>query len=108
MIEILERLAAARIQLLPLTEIATHFVFERAGFVCLVERKGDGGFGGIGAPGLLTGKGFAALVLRGDGFRFVGRGFDEAAEEERVRECRSFARDLETALRGAEPSPDRG
>ena len=100
MTEILERLVAAGIQLLPLGEITTHFVFERAGFVCLVERNGDGGFGGMGAPGLLTRSGFAALVLRASGFRFVGRGFDEAATEEKVRECRSFAKDLETALRG--------
>lgn len=100
MTAIFERLAGAGIQLLPLTEITTHYVFERAGFVCLVERNGDGGFGGVGGPGLLTASGYAALVMRGDAFRFVGRGFDETATEEQVRECRSFARDLGTALRG--------
>jgi len=58
-----ERLAAAEIQLLPVPEVTTHFVFEREGCVVLVERRGEG-FGSIGSPGLLTAGGFAALVTR--------------------------------------------
>jgi hypothetical protein len=35
--QILEKLVAARIQLLPLTQIERHYVFERDGFISLVE-----------------------------------------------------------------------
>ena len=47
----LEQLVAAGIQLLPATEITTHYIFERDGFVALVERSGEG-FGGVGSAGL--------------------------------------------------------
>jgi len=62
--EKLERLAAAGIQLLPAVEITTHYVFERDGYVALVERTAEG-FGGVGSAGILTGNGFAAWVQRG-------------------------------------------
>jgi hypothetical protein len=92
----LERLAAAGIQLLP-AQLASHFVFERGGFVCLVERAGEG-FGNTGSPGLITEKGFAALVWRGDNAWFVGKGFEQPATAEQVQEMRSFDADLRAAL----------
>ena len=52
MTEKLQRLAAAGIQLLPAIEITTHYVFERDGFVALVERTGAG-IGGVGSAGIL-------------------------------------------------------
>jgi len=94
--EALERLTAAGIQLLPV-QLAGHFVFERGGFVCLVERAG-GGFGNIGSPGLMTEKGFAALVSRGDHAWFVGKGLERAATAAQVREIRTFDADLRAAL----------
>jgi hypothetical protein len=94
----LERLVERGINLLPATEIETHFIFERDGFVALVERKPDG-FGNIGAPGLLAGPaGFAALVWRNGGAWFVARGFEERATAEQVTGIRTFAADLEYAL----------
>jgi len=92
----LERLAAAGIQLLP-AQLANHFAFERGGFVCLVERAGEG-FGNIGSPGLMTEKGFAALVWREDRAWFVARGFEQLATAEQVEEIRSFDADLRAAL----------
>ena len=96
----LERLAAAGIQLIPLEGITTHFVFERDGFVSLVERRGGDGFGNIGAPGLLTEHGFAALIWRGGEGWFVARGFEQQATEDQIQKLRAFSRDLEQALAG--------
>jgi len=95
--EILERLATAQIQLLPAVEITTHYVFERDGFVALVERKPEG-FGGIGSPGILTGSGFAALIRRGDRAYFVARGFEQEARPEQVEALRRFSTDLKACL----------
>jgi hypothetical protein len=92
-----ERLVAAGIQLLPASGITTHFVFERDGFVALVERKGEA-FGNIGAAGILTEKGFAALVQRGEKHLFVAKGFEQLADAEQVNKLRSFQSDLEQAL----------
>ncbi len=97
MLEILERMAAAGINLLPLPDISTHFVFERDGFVSLVARDGDG-FGATGSAGLLVPQGFAALVWRGGSPFFVGRGVDLAATPDQVASLRAFVRDLESAL----------
>jgi hypothetical protein len=95
----LQRLAERGIQLLPAVEITTHFIFERDGFVALVERKQDS-FGNIGTPGLLVEQGgFAALVWRAGEPWFVARGFEQRATPEQVTSIRSFANDLEYALR---------
>jgi hypothetical protein len=95
----LERLVERGINLLPTVEIATHFIFERDGFVALVERREDG-FGGIGAPGLLVERGgFAALVWRNGEPWFVARGFEQLATNEQVAGIRNFALDLGYALR---------
>ena len=98
MTEILERLEAARIQILPAVEITTHFVFERGGFVALVARNPDGGFGAIGGTGLLTGKGFAAAVIRGGRWKFVAKDFEQEASDEQADELRRFSQDLKSAL----------
>jgi hypothetical protein len=95
--EILERLVAARIQLLPATEIPNHYVFERDGFVALVERTPEG-FGGVGSAGILTGSGFAALVSRGERLYFVTKNFEQEAPPEQVTALRKFSSDLKNAL----------
>jgi hypothetical protein len=95
--EILERLAAAGIQMLPAVEIATHYVFERDGFVALVERTPEG-FGGIGSAGILTGSGFAALIQRGQRSYFVARNFEQEAREDQVVALKGFSADLKSAL----------
>lgn len=96
----LAKLAAAGIQLIP-AEITSHFIFERDGFVAFVERRVDSAespFGNIGAPGLMTERGFAALLWRGDRGCFVARGFEQPASPEQVEKIRSFATDLAQAL----------
>jgi hypothetical protein len=95
-IEILEKLAAAGIQIIP-AEIASHFILERDGFVSFVERREDA-FGNIGTPGLMTERGFAALIWRGDQAFFIGKGFEQAASAEEVGKIRAFASDLANAL----------
>ena len=89
----LEKIAQAGIQLLSLPQVTTHFAFERDGFVILVERRGDG-FGGIGAPGLLTEAGFAPLLNDS----FVAKGFQRPATEEECTTMRAFLTDLKAAL----------
>jgi hypothetical protein len=98
--QILERLAAAGIQMLPAVEITTHFVFERDGFVALVERTPTG-FGGIGSAGILTGNGFAALTRRGDRSYFVAKNFEQEARPDEVTMLRRFSADLKSALASA-------
>jgi hypothetical protein len=94
----LERLVERGINLLPAAEITTHFLFERDGFIALVERRQDG-FGKIGAPGLLvTEGGFAALVWKGAQPWFVAKGFEQRATDAQVASIRVFAGDLEYAL----------
>ncbi|HYL34823.1 MAG TPA: hypothetical protein VEV17_02795 [Bryobacteraceae bacterium] len=98
MTERLERLAAAGIQLVP-TDRTSHFILERGGFVAFIERRQDS-FGNIGAPGLMTERGFAALVWRGDQAFFVAKGFEEPASAEQVEKLRAFARELQAAIQG--------
>jgi hypothetical protein len=97
---ILERLVARNIELLPLPEVDGHWVFQRDGFVTLVERTADNGFGGIGSTGLLTMAGLAVLVLRSERRVFVARGFEQEATDEQVESLRRFAADLAASLRG--------
>jgi 5-keto 4-deoxyuronate isomerase len=96
LMESLEKLAAAGIQIVP-AEITSHFILERDGFVAFVERR-EQGFGNIGAPGLMTEHGYAALIWRGDQALFVGKGFQQAASPEQVEKIRAFASDLAAAL----------
>jgi hypothetical protein len=97
MIEKLERLAAAGIQILPAEGVQSHFFLERDGFVALVERT-EAGFGRIGSPGFMTEKGFAVLVWRNGNPFFVAKGLEQAAAPEQVESMRRFARDLKQAL----------
>jgi hypothetical protein len=94
---VLEKLVAAGIQLIP-ADVTSHFIFERDGFVAFVERREDS-FGNIGAPGLMTERGFAALIWRGDQAFFVGKGFEQPASPEQVQKIRAFGVDLANALR---------
>lgn len=94
----LARLAELGFSLLPATEIRSHYIFERDGLVALVVRQ-DAGFGGAGSPGLLTEKGFAALIWRGEEAWFVAHGFEQRATEEQMASVRRFSRDLEEGLR---------
>jgi hypothetical protein len=95
-LETLERLASAGIQIVP-AEMTSHFILERDGFVALVERRQES-FGNIGAPGLMTERGFAALIWRGDQAFFAGKGFEQPASQNQVQKIRTFASDLENAL----------
>lgn len=95
--EKLERLVAAGIEIVPVSELSRHLMFGRDGFVALVERRDDG-FGNIGAAGLATEAGFAALAWRGDQPFFIARGFERAATPEEVATLRAFERDLHAAL----------
>lgn len=98
--DVIERLLGAGFQLLPAFDITTHYVIERGGFAALVERLPDGGFGQIGAPGLLTGEAFAILVSKKDGPVFVAKGREAPASAEQVDEIRRFDRDLKFAVEG--------
>ncbi len=92
----LERLVARGIQIIP-TDLANHVIVEREGFVAFIERR-SGEFSRVGASGLMTERGFAALVWRGEQAFFVSKGFEQAAGEEQVRKIRAFARDLAEAI----------
>ena len=94
----LERLAAARIQLVP-SELSGYFVFERDGFVCLVEKTREGGFGGIGSVCRLVEEGFATVLWSGAGAYYVQKGGRrlEATSEE-IGQLRGFSSDLRAAL----------
>src|SRR5262249_31681938 len=91
---ILAPLVAANIQLLPLTQIERHWVFARDGFIALVERTRENGFGQIGSSGLLTERGMAVLVARGDSHFFVAKDFEVSASADDVETLRRFSRDL--------------
>ena len=76
MTEKFQKLVDANIELLPLPEISTHFVFQRDGFVALVDRVRDD-FGKVGTAGLLTERGIAPLVWRQDDAFFVLKDFSK-------------------------------
>lgn len=102
--QILERLVAAEIQLLPAAELTTHFLFERGGFVALVERRnlpsGGIGFGQMGAPGLLCEAGMAHLMQGGGKAWFEAKGWKRDASAEEVAALRQFGADLKACLGG--------
>jgi hypothetical protein len=97
----LERLAAARIEIVPFPSLPRYFVFARDGFASLVERSGDQ-LGQIGAAGRVTECGFEALVWRNGQPWFVGKQKEEAASEEQVILLRRFESDLAEALDATE------
>jgi hypothetical protein len=93
----LERIASSSIQILPVPEIASHFVLERNGCAVLVERR-ENGFGAIGSPGSLSDKGFSALVQRDGRDWFIGKNELRAATESEAAEARRLYRDLREIL----------
>jgi hypothetical protein len=92
-----ERLVAAGIQILPAAELGSYMIFERGGFVALVERRGSR-FGSIGAAGVLSDRGLAPLLYKGGQPFFVAKGFEQPASEDQVSELRRFQADLRAAL----------
>jgi hypothetical protein len=96
--EVLERLLAANIQVVPLSVSDRFVVFERQGFVALVERT-EHGFGSIGSAGKLTEQGFATLVFKNGEPFFVAKHFEIAALEQDIQNLRAFQTDLEAALK---------
>jgi hypothetical protein len=94
----LQRLTEAGIQMIPADQVSTHFLFERNGFVALVERRA-GDFGNVGSAGLLTESGVAFLIHRGNEAFFVCKGYDQPAEQLQIDALRRFQSELETALR---------
>lgn len=94
--EILQRLVSAGIQLVP-AEVSGYVVFERDGFVSLVEKR-DTGLGTAGNPALLTEHGLAVLVWRGESPFFVAKGHEQPATSEQVDALRRFSGDLKAAL----------
>ena len=92
-----QKLVDANIELLPIPEITTHFVFHRDGFAALVDRVQDG-FGRVGTAGLLTERGIAPVIWKQGLAFFVLKDFEQPASLGQVAEIRSFQRDLEDAL----------
>jgi len=94
----IERIAAAGIRLIPVPEVTSHFLFERDGFVVLVERKGEA-FGGLGSPGQLAESGgFAALVTRGGEDWFISKGTERRAHTGEAEAARRLFTELKAAL----------
>ena len=92
-----QKLVDCNIQLLPIPEIQTHFVFERDGFAALVERR-DNDFGRVGTAGLLYANGVAPLIWRDSEAFFVAKGFELPANAGQVQQLRAFQSDLIAAL----------
>jgi len=88
----------AGFQLLPAFQISTHYVLEREGFLALVERLPDGGFGKAGSPGLLLEGSFSVLVWKQEQAYFVTKGRQVPATAEQVEALRRFDSDLKQAL----------
>jgi hypothetical protein len=97
MTEKFQKLVDYNIQLLPIPEIESHFVFERDGFAALVERINND-FGRVGTAGLLNANGVAPLVWRGSDAFFIARNFEQRATGEQVERLRAFQKDLTAAL----------
>ena len=93
----LERLQGAGIELVPFNAMINHYLLARGGFVALVEKVPEG-FGKIGAPGIMTEKGFACLIWRERQAFFVAKGFDQQATIEQIEGLRVFSADLNQAL----------
>lgn len=90
-------LAQANIQLVP-ADLSTHYVLERDGFVCLVEKR-DHGFGAIGSVCKLTHDGFAVVTWTGTQAHFVAKGQPrQTATPEEISLFRAFSQDLRAAL----------
>jgi hypothetical protein len=93
----LEAISQAGIDFLHLPRLSAHFAFARDGFVALVERRGEG-FGSIGAPGLLTEKGFAPLIEQGGQWVFVVKDYSQPAAPDQIAAARRLVADLKRAI----------
>ncbi len=101
----LERIAELGIGLIPAAGVGSHFLFERGGFVVVVERRGEA-FGRAGSPGkLVEGHGFAALVRRDDGDWFVARDGRWPAAPEEAESARRLFTELKAVLE-SQPAPE--
>jgi hypothetical protein len=103
LVRTLERLAAARIEMVSVPGLMRHFVFARDGYAALVERATgvadrSAGFGQIGAAGRVTGRGFEALMWRDGQAWFVAKQYEQEATDEQVAMLRRFHDDLRAAL----------
>ena len=92
-----QKLVDANIELLPIPEITTHFVFHRDGFAALVDRFQDN-FGKVGTAGLLTDRGIAPIIWRDEQAFFVLKDHEQPATSLQVERLRAFQKDLESAL----------
>jgi hypothetical protein len=109
LLRIFEALAAKGIELVPIqsppngnSSLDRHFVFFRAGYAALVERR-DTGFGRVGTAGIVTEHGLAMLVdsEAGNGqAAFVIRDHRQLAEPGEIDELRQFQADLVQAIGG--------
>ena len=99
MIRQLHRLSEADIEIVK-TDMASHFVLARHGFVCLVEKTKSEppAFGAVGSVCKLTSAGFAVVVWDGEQAHFASKGERHPALPEEIALVRSFAHDIETAL----------
>lgn len=97
MSEELGRLEAACIRIVTLSPTGSHYVLARERFAALVERT-EAGFGQIGSAGLMTERGLAVLVWRGEEPYFVAKGYERRAEAAEVAALREFSKDLQGAL----------
>lgn len=93
----LQRIAEAGIEMLPVAAMTNHFVFTRDGMAVLAERRGEG-FGGIGSPGRITERGFEPLVVAGNREVFVFKGCEVEASPAEADAARGLLADLRSAL----------
>ena len=106
LLRVFEALAAQGIELLPIqsqpngnSSLDRHFVFFRAGYAALVERR-ETGFGRVGAAGIVTEHGLAMLVDSDGQAAFVIRDYRQPAEPGEIDELRQFQADLVQAIGG--------
>jgi hypothetical protein len=71
--DVLSRLTALGIEPIDL-DLKRHTMVHRDGFVALIERTRVGGYRAAGTAGLLTERGLAPLVWRGEEAWFITRG----------------------------------
>lgn len=92
----LARMAALGIEPIEL-DLKRHTMVHRDGFVALLERT-PAGYRGAGAAGLLTERGLAPLVWRGEQAWFVAKGSETLASPEQIDLLRCFQADLASIL----------
>ncbi len=94
----LELLAQLGIEPMSVPGQERHTFFVRGEFAVVVERTREGAFGRVGTAGLMSERGLAMLVWRGDKPFFVVRNYEAEATPEAVEALRAFTADLERIL----------